>query len=84
MPVIPLVIATMRNGNDYQILVSKTQDAMVLMRHALVIFRERGLSHISSKFCSARLGGAGEATAAITAWRSLWLSPSPLKPSMER
>jgi hypothetical protein len=62
----------------------KHKTAMVLMRHSLVIFRERGLSHISLKFCSARLGGAGEATAAITAWKSLCLSPSPLKPSMER
>jgi hypothetical protein len=26
MPVIPLVIATMRNGNNYQILVAKRQD----------------------------------------------------------
>ena len=34
----------------------KHKTAMVLMRHTLVIFRERGLSHISSKFCSARLG----------------------------
>jgi hypothetical protein len=55
MPVIPRVIATMRNGNNQQLFVAKRQDGDGLVRHTLVIFRERGLSHIL-QFCSARLG----------------------------
>jgi hypothetical protein len=46
VPVIPLVIATMRNGNNQQLFVAKRQDDDGLVRHTLVTFRERGLSHI--------------------------------------
>jgi hypothetical protein len=45
-PVVPLVIATMRNGNNQQLFVAKRQDGDGLLRHTLVTFRERGLSHI--------------------------------------